>query len=86
MDIYDSERFSEQRTREEAESIAKRVLSESRARKTLAPSVDDLNTNNPTEDTKDKELAIIAELNEKKDEEIEKLFHFLIMLWFLLLI
>lgn len=77
MELYDSERFSDQRSREEAEAIARRVLNESRAKKAAKTSnSNDNQVPHPqynTEDTKDKELAIIAELNEKKDEEIEKL-------------
>jgi signal transduction histidine kinase len=73
MEAYDSERFSEQRTREEAEAIAKRILNESRAKRATASGVENEHQNEDTTDTKDKELAIIAELNEKKDEEIEKL-------------
>ena len=75
MEAFDSERFSEQRTREEAEAIAKRVLSKSRARKATESIEGTIieKDNNAEETTKDIELAIIAELNEKKDEEIEKL-------------
>jgi len=70
MQAFDDERFFDDRNRQEAESIAKRVLSESRAKK----QTNNNNNNIPQqEDTKDIELAIIAELNEKKDEEIEKL-------------
>lgn len=73
MEAYDSERFSEQRTREEAEAIAKRVLNESRAKKAANAEDSEKKLNEDSTDTKDRELAIIAELNEKKDEEIEKL-------------
>jgi signal transduction histidine kinase len=75
MAMFDDERFGPERSRQEAEAIAKRILNESRAKK-IAKAND--TSSNPTttsqpEDIKDQELAIIAELNEKKDEEIEKL-------------
>lgn len=77
MAAFDNERFSEIRTREEAERIAKKILKESRDRKTNQASSNnnsnDDTKNAPVEDIKDQQLAIIAELNEKKDEEIEKL-------------
>ena len=72
MQAYDHERFFDERNREQAEAIAKRILYASRAKKL----VENNNANNDIpeeEDQKDKELAIIAELNEMKDEEIERL-------------
>ena len=76
MDTYDSERFFDERTREEAEAVAKRVLKASRDRKASKQQSGDNEKgdgNSPSDDPKDQELAIIAELNERKDEEIEKL-------------
>ena len=72
MDAFDTERFFDERSREEAETIAKRVLTESRARRAAENKPGAIPSNIP-EDPKDTQLAIIAELNEKKDEEIEKL-------------
>ena len=72
MQEYDSERFFDERSREEAETIAKRVLNESRARR-VAEGQSGAGASETPEDPKDTQLAIIAELNEKKDEEIEKL-------------
>jgi signal transduction histidine kinase len=72
MELFDSERYFDERSREDAEKIAKRVLNASRARKTAAAQPGAKPSDVP-EDPKDTELAIIAELNEKKDEEIEKL-------------
>lgn len=75
MAAFDDERFSEMRSRLDAEKIAKRILQESRDKKTSQGYTSDNsnNTNPNEEDIKDKHLAIIAELNEKKDEEIERL-------------
>ncbi|WP_321148141.1 hypothetical protein, partial [Serratia marcescens] len=76
MSDYDDVRFSDIRSRQEAEQIAKRILEQSREKKILSLNSKTTNTNsasNATDDLKDKQLAIIAELNEKKDEEIERL-------------
>ncbi|EKL5341304.1 TPA: ATP-binding protein [Salmonella enterica] len=76
MNDYDDVRFSDIRSRQEAEQIAKRILEQSREKKILSLNSKTTNTNsdsNTTDDLKDKQLAIIAELNEKKDEEIERL-------------
>jgi len=77
MEAFDSERYSEQRTREEAEAIVQKVLKDTRARKSAAASNTasrtDQTEQSRLEDTKDQQLEIIAELNERKDEEIEKL-------------
>ncbi len=72
MVMFDDERYGPERTRQEAEAIAKRILNESRAKKVAKANDTSISLNLP-EDIKDQELAIIAELNEKKDEEIEKL-------------
>lgn len=72
MELFDSERYFDERSREDAEKIAKRVLNASRARK-IAAAQPGAKPSDVPEDPKDTELAIIAELNEKKDEEIEKL-------------
>jgi len=72
MESFDTERFFDERSREEAETIAKRVLNASRARRIAATHAGAPTPSTP-EDPKDTELAIIAELNERKDEEIEKL-------------
>lgn len=72
MSLFDDERFSEMRNREEAEQIAKRIISENKARK--VDNVAQGNTHNfATVDLKNSELTILAELNEQKSEEIEKL-------------
>lgn len=73
MDAFDDERYGEQRSRQEAEAIAKRILRESREKKAAANSQSTSNGTPTKGDEKDEQLAIIAELNERKDEEIEKL-------------
>jgi signal transduction histidine kinase len=73
MVSYDNEKYSETRSRFEAEQIAKRILAQSKLKKIAADSQHQKPLFETQEDIKDKELAIIAELNEKKDEEIEKL-------------
>lgn len=76
MSDYDDERFSDIRSRQEAEQIAKRILEQSRERKKLSQNSKTTHANSSSDtvaDLKDKQLAIIAELNEKKDEEIERL-------------
>lgn len=74
MSIFDDERYSDIRSRQEAEELAKRILEKSRANKSNQDNpVTDRTKENLSGDIKDKELAIIAELNEKKDEEIERL-------------
>lgn len=72
MDAFDSERFSEIRSLEEAEKLVKTVLKNSRIRKAERMSSGKIEDDEPN-DLKDTQLAIIAELNERKDEEIEKL-------------
>lgn len=73
MKEYDDTKYSEMRSRQEAELIAKRILEQSREKKVLSKE-NSSNTNQESSyDLKDKHLAIIAELNEKKDEEIERL-------------
>lgn len=76
MSDYDDTRFSDIRSRQEAEQIAKRILEQSREKKISSQNskITHANpTSNAADDLKDKHLAIIAELNEKKDEEIERL-------------
>jgi len=74
MDAFDDERYGAARSRKQAEEIAKRVLQRSRDKKAAdAASPDGEKSGSDQEDTKDQELEIIAELNEQKDEEIEKL-------------
>ncbi len=74
MDAFDDERFGADRSRKEAEEIAKRILKRSRDKKAAgATSPNGEKPASEQEDIKDQELEIIAELNEKKDEEIEKL-------------
>lgn len=74
MNDYDDERYSDIRSRQEAEDIARKILEKSREKKQLKNNansgVKEIET---AEDLKDKHLAIIAELNERKDEEIERL-------------
>ncbi|HIC7968353.1 TPA: ATP-binding protein [Enterobacter ludwigii] len=75
MSDFDDVRFSDIRSRQEAEQIAKRILEKSREKKISSQNSDKVHvdgSSNP-EDLKDQQLAIIAELNEKKDEEIERL-------------
>ncbi|HAJ7149961.1 TPA: GHKL domain-containing protein [Escherichia coli] len=75
MSDYDDIRFSDIRNRQEAEQIAKKILEQSREKK-LSQKKNIIHTNldyNAEDSLKDKQLAIIAELNEKKDEEIERL-------------
>jgi signal transduction histidine kinase len=67
MKSFDNERYSEYRTRKEAEQLAKDIIQRNRDRK-----------KNQSEDTspnddKDNQLIIIAEHSEKQEEEIEKL-------------
>lgn len=74
MAMFDDEKYGPERNRQEAEAIAKRILNESRAKKiTKVNNPSSTEGSDSAEDIKDQELAIIAELNEKKDEEIEKL-------------
>lgn len=73
MKDYDDKKYSEMRSRQEAEQIAKRVLEQSRERKVLSQENSSDDNQENSADLKDKHLAIIAELNEKKDEEIERL-------------
>ncbi|MDU7340346.1 ATP-binding protein [Enterobacter sp.] len=74
MSNFDDERYSDIRSRQEAEELAKRILEKSRANKSTEHGKSTTNNQSKnTSDIKDKELAIIAELNEKKDEEIERL-------------
>lgn len=78
MNDYDDERYSDIRSRQEAESIARRILEQSREKKNSERNKstnhkDNTSNNNANYDLKDQQLAIIAELNEKKDEEIERL-------------
>lgn len=76
MNDYDDERYSEIRTRQEAEQIAKKILEQSREKKQLSLNHGASLSNfhhEGSDDLKDKQLAIIAELNERKDEEIERL-------------
>lgn len=68
MKEFDDERFSESRTKQDAENLAKKILEQNRAKKKEGASDDEENSN---EDNK--ESIVLAELNEKKDEEIEKL-------------
>ncbi|OCG15125.1 ATP-binding protein [Gilliamella sp. WF3-4] len=64
---YDNQKYSEQRTREEAEKIAQRIYEESKkSQKNNNASKED---NSPDQ----KEKFILAELNAKKDDEIERL-------------
>ncbi|SUB31434.1 osmolarity sensor protein [Yersinia pseudotuberculosis] len=72
MSSFDDERYSDIRSRQEAEDLAKRILEKSRANRSSSTNQEEYK-NNSSDDLKDKELAIIAELNEKKDEEIERL-------------
>lgn len=78
MNDYDDERYSDIRSRQEAEDIARKILEQSREKKNSERNKDTSNkgntsSNNASDDLKDQQLAIIAELNEKKDEEIERL-------------
>lgn len=76
MSDYDDERYSDIRSRQDAEDIARRILEKSREKKHSEQnekSKDNNSQQDQDEDLKDKQLAIIAELNEKKDEEIERL-------------
>lgn len=76
MSNFDDERYSEIRSLKEAEELSKRIFEKSRANKStsiLDSNIGQESKNKPAEDIKDKELAIIAELNVKKDEEIERL-------------
>ena len=78
MNDYDDERYSDIRSRKEAEEIARRILEQSREKKNSernkgTSNKDNSSSNNASDDLKDQQLAIIAELNEKKDEEIERL-------------
>ncbi|HFJ8955781.1 TPA: ATP-binding protein [Serratia liquefaciens] len=78
MNDYDDERYSDIRSRQEAEDIARKILEQSREKKNSERNKDTSNkdntsSSNASEDLKDQQLAIIAELNEKKDEEIERL-------------
>lgn len=73
MNDYDDSRYSELRSRQEAELIAKKILEQSRERKILSHKNNSQPTQETNSDLRDKHLAIIAELNEKKDEEIERL-------------
>ena len=78
MNDYDDERYSDIRSRQEAEDIARKILEQSREKKNSERNKDTSNkgntsSSNASDDLKDQQLAIIAELNEKKDEEIERL-------------
>ncbi|MCT6590823.1 HAMP domain-containing histidine kinase [Pantoea dispersa] len=69
MASFDDERYSELRSRQQAEDIAKRIFSQNKEKKSHNKS----STQDSQESIKDQELAIIAELNIRKDEEIERL-------------
>ncbi|SMB51083.1 Sensory histidine kinase AtoS [Serratia proteamaculans] len=76
MNNYDDERYSDIRSRQEAENIARKILEASRERKQSEKNTNKTDQNsqpNSSDNLKDQQLAIIAELNEKKDEEIERL-------------
>ncbi|HGF6525843.1 TPA: ATP-binding protein [Yersinia enterocolitica] len=75
MDDYDDQRYSDIRSRQEAEDIARKILEKSREKKYSGQNTKADSNSKPdsSDDLKDKQLAIIAELNEKKDEEIERL-------------
>lgn len=75
MDNYDDQRYSDIRSRQEAEDIARKILEKSREKKYSGQNTKADSNSKPdsSDDLKDKQLAIIAELNEKKDEEIERL-------------
>ncbi|MBI0157091.1 MULTISPECIES: ATP-binding protein [Gilliamella] len=64
---YNNEKYSEQRTREEAEKIAQRIYEESKK------SQKNDNPNMADDSPDQKEKFILAELNAKKDDEIERL-------------
>lgn len=67
MASYDNERYSEQRTREEAEKIAQRIYEESK--KSHGNGENGSDKDNPDK----QEKFILAELNAKKDDEIKRL-------------
>jgi len=67
MAIYDDEKFSARRTREEAEKVAQRIYEESQ--KSQENSQENFDAN----DQDQQEKYILAELNAKKDVEIERL-------------
>jgi len=74
MDAFDDERYGPARSRQEAEKIARRILEESRKRKTKdASDTDEEGIPIEEDDIKTQQLEIIAGLNEEKNEEIEKL-------------
>lgn len=78
MNDYDDERYSDIRSRQEAEDIARKILEQSREKKNsernkVTSNKGNTSSSNASDDLKDQQLAIIAELNEKKDEEIERL-------------
>ncbi|MDF7669983.1 HAMP domain-containing sensor histidine kinase [Orbaceae bacterium ESL0721] len=64
---YDNQKYSEKRTREEAEKIAQRIYEESKK------SQKNNNANLSDNNSDQQEKFILAELNAKKDDEIERL-------------
>lgn len=70
MALYDDEKYGHIRDKEKAEALAKRIVEESR-KKTESQS----KTDNPSDGESDDkaQLAMMAELNQQKNEEIEQL-------------
>ena len=76
MLVFYKERNEDRMAKEEAENLAKKIIDDYRkkqAEKRTTQSFSPSDAQSGVEDEKDRNLTIIAQLNEQKDEEIEKL-------------
>ena len=72
MNLYDNEKYGHIRDKEKAEELAKKILEEQRKKAEEAKT--NQQPGQPQEaNTSDSQLAIMAELNQQKNEEIEQL-------------
>lgn len=76
MNAYDNERYGEIRDKLAAEELARKILNQQREKernKSSENKTNDFSQQSQEDDEKDRTLAIIARLNEQKEEELEKM-------------